>query len=201
MTTLTARRRRLDKPHPSAIPFGEFVSALGGRAIDEQARDWICRSYRKESLVRFGAERTVATLRYQKSQASRVFPGTQKAVDFCSGIGSISGEDEHRFYRSGVNRILSHMQRGGPGFAYDRTTRTFSSVVIATRRRPSQERVLSALSGEPALSRHEIAAKCGLSQDATRILLFRMRRLGLVVLSGSGRHATWRTAEGGSDGR
>jgi hypothetical protein len=193
---VTKKRIQPERPHPSAVPFVDFlIRKLGeGEAVGlECASEWVMASYRRESLVRSGARWIVYLAGKRSGKTSRTTRRTRAAADFCERGAPLERQDELYLYSVGVRWFTQRMMRGGSGFMYDRTSGKFSPRDVAHRFGLHAD-VMSAVSSSLSSTR-DIASRCGRSFSNTSHTLTDLKKQGLVVCVGKGSRSLWRKTD------
>lgn len=206
--------RMSESMHPHAIEFPAFVNAMHGEGKSvtrAMAIKWIISSYKREALIRFGANRRATdAVRAQQVAGEKIRKQeglTKSAVAFAHNGCTITEREAEAFYDSGIAVVMQRLVGSRAStYVYDRASQLF--VPVAVTNEPSRNRspgvvkaILSALS-EDDCTAADIAAKWGVDVNSVRCILNRMRRAGSVESSqkrkGVGRGSTqlvWRLKE------
>jgi hypothetical protein len=188
--------RRSESLHPNAIEFSAFVHKMHGqgkRVTRSTAIKWIISSYKREALIRYGAnERATTALRAEQiaGDSRRKRKGlTRSAILFSRDGSTITEKEAEAFFDTGISVVMQRLVHSRAGtYLYDKVLKEFgpiSSTSTALRARSVgvNKKILSALS-EGDMSAGVIAQKYGLDVCRVRNNLNQLRRAGAVDRAG-----------------
>jgi transposase len=172
---------------------------------------WIISSYKREALIRFGANRRATdALRAQQIAGERARKQewlTRSAVAFAHNGSTITEREAEAFFDSGISVVLQRLVCARAStYVYDKASRLFVPVAVSNgpscNRSPGVVKAILATLSEEDCTASDIASKWGVDVNSVRCILNRMRRAGSVEPSekrkGTGRGSAqivWRLKE------
>jgi hypothetical protein len=189
--------RQSESQHPNAVEFSTFVHRLhseGKQVTRALAIKWIISSYKRESLIRFGArQRATSAIRAEANAGDRPRKReelTKSAVSFSREGATITEKQAEAFFDTGISVVMQRLVSSRAGtFAYDKDAKAFVPVLalnggVSNRKNVGVvQKILAALS-EGDLTADEIASRCSFDVGSVRNNLNGMRRAGSVERAG-----------------
>jgi len=188
--------RQSESLHPSAVEFSLFVHNLheqGKHVTRAVAIKWIISSYKREALIRYGANRrATSAIRAGHVAGDRQIKReglTKSAVSFSRDGSTITEKDAEAFFDTGISVVMQRLVSSRAGtYVYDKSSKIFlpvSASNVASKRRNVGvvRKILSALS-EADLTAEGVAEKCSVDVHSVRNNLNGLRRAGCVEHAG-----------------
>jgi hypothetical protein len=184
--------RQSESLHPNAMEFSAFVHELhkqGMLVTRAVAIKWIISSYKREALIRHGANRrATSAIRSGHLAGERNIKReciTKVAVSFSRDGSTITEKEAEAFFDTGICVVMQRLVSSRAGtYVYDKASKTFSpasaSSVPSRRRNVGVvQKILSALSGSE-LTAVGISERCSVDPGSVRNNLNQLHRAGLV---------------------
>lgn len=207
-----------DSMHPHSTEFSAFVNQMhrdGKQVTRAMAIKWIISSYKREALIRFGANRRATEAVRAECAAGgreRKREGiTRRAIAFAHEGSTITEKEAEAFVDSGISVVMQRLVAARAStYVYDREARLFvpadASDKPSRSKSPNVVRAIFEALEERDCTAAEIASMKSVSVHSVRCILNRMRRAGSVEHGGKkpgrGRGKTqivWRSKEAACD--
>lgn len=183
--------RSSDAIHPTATPFHVFVQqqAALGKVVDRvAARRWVMSSYKREALIRIGAQNIASTslrLEVRKQRATDKNSLTVAAIGFTRNGESINDVDSEAFYSRGIAVVFQRLVTArSQTYAYDKEEAAFRPVGVTVPPKVKKnigtvKAIFGVLSARNATA-SEIAVAHNVNVDSVRSILSRFFIQGRV---------------------
>jgi hypothetical protein len=184
--------RQSESLHPNAVEFASLVHDFhkeGKTVTRAVAIKWIISSYKREALIRYGANRRATdAIRAGNVAGNREVKReqiTRVAVSFSRDGSTITERDAEAFFDTGLCVVMQRLVSSRAGtYVYDKNSKTFvpiaaSKVASKSRNNGVVRKILLALS-EDDLTASAISEKCCVDVISVRNNLNGLRRAGAV---------------------
>lgn len=196
MNNKRAYVRASETMQPHAIEFAAFVNQMhrDGKSVTRAlAIKWIISSYKREALIRFGANRRATdAVRSQCAAGGKQKKReglTKQAIAFSREGSTITEKEAEAFIDSGISVVLQRLVAARAStYIYDRQKQLFvpsaTSKEQSRSKSPDVVKAIFAALGERDCTACEIASTMGVDVHSVRCVLNRMRRAGAVEEAG-----------------